>query len=93
MRHADSVHDLLVLHGDVVVGGVNRAWRAGRVRETDGDAHGAADAGGEVGAVEVGGVLLGGGLRFGGRLEILSVASLLGEVISRVNRSLLFIWT
>ena len=25
--------------------------------------------------------------RFGGRLEILSVASLLGEVISRVNRS------
>ena len=68
MRHTDAVDDFLVLYRDVIVGGIDRAWSAGRIGESNGDTDRALDAGGEIGTVEVGGVLFRGGLCFGGRL-------------------------
>ena len=65
MRHAETVADGLVLDLDLVVGRIDGARRTGRVREADGDAYGARDAGGEVRAVEVRCPLLGGGTALG----------------------------
>ena len=65
MSHADSVADGLVLDLDLVVGRIDGAWRTGLVRESDGDAHGTRDAGGEVRAVEVRRPPLGNGTAFG----------------------------
>ena len=61
MRHANTVADGLVLDLDLVVGRIDGAWRTGRVREANGDAHRTRDAGGEVRTVEVRCPLLGGG--------------------------------
>ena len=53
VRHPDAVQYLLVGHKNLVVRGIDGARRARRVGESDGHAHGAPDARGEVRTVEV----------------------------------------